>query len=126
MNLNDVIAFRQKIHWNTINSLLGVNDELHNLAKSKNKTVRVAEDFKETKGNCNIKIPHIALKKFNGHVPNFQEFWVQFIAAIHKNDSLMDVETVNYFKSLLTDLAAKVISRLLLTSNKYKKAIEIK
>ncbi|XP_035232774.1 uncharacterized protein LOC118204577 [Stegodyphus dumicola] len=79
----------------------------------------------EIKTNYNTKLPRITLETFSGDLCKFTEFWAQYKAAIHENNTLQDVEKFNYLRSLLTGSAAKAISGLPLIGENYIKAIEI-
>ncbi|GIY52055.1 uncharacterized protein CEXT_266531 [Caerostris extrusa] len=79
----------------------------------------------ERKLKTNTKLPRISLDKFSGDICRFQEFWPQYEAAVHENESLQDIEKFNYLKSLLTDSAATAISGLPLTPENYRKEVDI-
>ncbi|KAH6931412.1 hypothetical protein HPB50_024380 [Hyalomma asiaticum] len=71
------------------------------------------------------RLPKLELKKFDGKRKNWQPFWEQFEAAIHKNHELSDIDRFNYLKSLLSGEAEGAIAGLQATAECYADAIEI-
>ena len=47
-----------------------------------------------------IKLPKLEISKFDGSITNWRGFWDQFLIAIHKNDSLEDLDKFTYFKTV--------------------------
>ena len=45
-----------------------------------------------------VKLPKLALCKFDGDIINWKGFWDQFLIAIHENDSLADIDKFSYLK----------------------------
>ncbi|XP_035220903.1 uncharacterized protein LOC118193845 [Stegodyphus dumicola] len=97
-----------------------VNRYIQNVGKT-----GTTSQVSEIKTNYNTKLPRITLETFSGDLCKFTEFWAQYKAAIHENNTLQDVEKFNYLRSLLTGSAAKAISGLPLIGENYIKAIEI-
>ena len=75
--------------------------------------------------NVNCKLPELELPLFKGQALKWQGFWDQFNVAIHQNESLSDINKVNYLKRFLTGEALVSISGLALSSDNYKEAIDI-
>ncbi|GBM44589.1 hypothetical protein AVEN_250568-1 [Araneus ventricosus] len=50
---------------------------------------------------CSVKLPRLQIPQYDGYILNFNDFYSQFEAAIHKNSNLSDVEKFNYLKSYL-------------------------
>eukprot|EP00794_Sanderia_malayensis_P019297 gene19297-biopygen16177 len=44
----------------------------------------------------NVKLPKLELKKFNGKIHEWQEFWDGFCSAIHDNDHLANVDKFKF------------------------------
>ena len=42
-----------------------------------------------------VKLPKLELPKFDGDIFNWQGFWDQFLAAIHENGSLTDIDNLH-------------------------------
>ena len=57
-----------------------------------------------------VKLPKFNLKPFSGRVHEWQEFWDSFNSAIHQNESLANVEKLNYLRGYLEDKARSVIA----------------
>ena len=72
-----------------------------------------------------VKLPKLELKKFDGNILKWTEFWDRFESTIHNNKSLHNVDIFNYLKSQLQGTAAEVLSGLELTKDNYNVAIEL-
>ena len=75
--------------------------------------------------NVNCKLPELELPVFKGQALKWQGFWDQFNVAIHQNESLSDINKLNYLKRFLTGEALASISGLALSSDNYQEAIDI-
>ena len=62
------------------------------------------------------KLPKLEVKKFNGKLCEWQEFWDSFESAIHMNDGLSNVDKFSYLRSLLLGSAKSAIGGFALTS----------
>ena len=71
------------------------------------------------------KLPKLEVKKFNGKLCEWQEFWDSFESAIHMNDGLSNVDKFSYLGSLLLGLAKSAVGGFGLTSANYESAIEL-
>ena len=71
------------------------------------------------------KLPKLEVKKFNGKLCEWQEFWDSFESAIHMNDGLSNVDKFSYLRSLLLGSAKSAIGGFALTSANYESAIEL-
>ena len=72
-----------------------------------------------------LKLPKLVIKKFGGNYAEYQSFWDSFDAAIHNNESLNDIEKLNYLRSYLEGPAAATITGLALTKENYKSAVDL-
>ena len=72
-----------------------------------------------------VKLPKLELKKFDGSIFKWAEFWDAFESAIHSNKQLHDVDKFNYLKAQLKGTASEVISGLELTQENYNIAINL-
>ena len=71
--------------------------------------------------NGKVKLLKLEISKFNGDVINWKGLWDQFCSAIHKNNSISDVDKFSYLKTFLCDFATATISGLsLLAANMSK------
>ena len=43
-----------------------------------------------------VKLPKLEVRKFSGKIQDWREFWDMFESAIHKNESLSDVDKFTY------------------------------
>ncbi|GIX82397.1 reverse transcriptase [Caerostris extrusa] len=110
---------------NNLTVLLEHKEALEGLDKSIECVINDNDELqKEIKGSLEY-TESIVLYKFSDDICRFQEFWLQYGAAIHENENLQDIEKFNYLKSLLTDSVATVISGIPLTPENYRKAVEI-
>ena len=71
------------------------------------------------------KLPKLEVKKFNGKLSEWQEFWDSFESAIHQNDGLSNVDKFSYLRSLLLEPAKSAIGGFALTSANYEAALEL-
>jgi hypothetical protein len=105
----------------------------NSLVSSKNSETSSKNGQSETSGKNgqservknNIKLPKLEIKKFHGKHSEYQTFRESFEAAIHSNESLSDIEKLNYLRSYLEGPAAASIAGLSLTNENYKIAVDI-
>ena len=72
-----------------------------------------------------VKLPKLVIKKFGGNHAEYQSFWDSFDATIHSNESLNDIEKLNYLRSYLEGPAAATITGLALTKENYRIAVDL-
>ena len=46
-----------------------------------------------------VKLPKLELRKFNGKVEDWPDFWDSFYSAIHNDDQLAEVDKFKYLRS---------------------------
>ena len=90
---------------------------------SSNKSSAKKKDAKQIAQT--VKLPKLVIKKFGGNHAEYQSFWDSFDAAIHSNESLNDIEKLNYLRSYLEGPAAATITGLALTKENYKIAVDL-
>ena len=78
-----------------------------------------------TKQNIHVNLPKLQIQPFNGNPLEWLTFWDSFRNAVHENDSLSDIDKMNYLKGMLANEAARAIAGLPITSQNYRKAIEL-
>ncbi|XP_071055173.1 uncharacterized protein [Onthophagus taurus] len=71
-----------------------------------------------------VRLPKLELKKFNGDIATWPEFWEQFKQSVHDSE-LDDVGKFAYLKSYLTGRAAATIAGLTSSGASYVNAIEL-
>ena len=85
-----------------------------------------ASSSKKTKGlTQTVKLPKLVIKKFGGNHTEHQAFWDSFDAAIYSNETLSDIEKLNYLRSFLEGPAVALIAGLALTKDNYKVAVDL-
>ena len=72
-----------------------------------------------------VKLPKLALKRFNGDLTKWATFWDSFESSIHSHPGLLGVDKFNYLNTLLEGPAAEAISGLKLTTANYGEAVAI-
>ena len=72
-----------------------------------------------------VKLPRLSLPHFSGDITKWATFWDSYESAVHKSDSLNDIDKFNYLRSLLERAAYDAISGLTLSAANYKEAIDI-
>ena len=79
----------------------------------------------QTKQTVHVNLPKLQIQPFNGNPLEWLTFWDSFRNAVHENDSLSDIDKMNYLKRVLANEAARAIAGLPITSRNYGKAIEL-
>ena len=102
-------------------------EEKINLEKLQYETKKIeTENINEIKQRqLTVKLPKLDLKKFDGNILKWTEFWDAFEATIHKNESLHEVDKFNYLKSQLQGQAIELLSGLELTKDNYEIAVNL-
>lgn len=72
-----------------------------------------------------VRLPKLEIRKFDGKIEHWQEFWDCFKSSVDQNDGLSEVDKFSYLRGLLQDQARASISGLALTSANYKSAKEL-
>ena len=72
-----------------------------------------------------VKLPKLELKKFDGNILKWQEFWDAFDSTIHQNNRLQRVDKFNYLRNQLVGSANETVAGLDLTYNNYDIAIKL-
>ena len=79
----------------------------------------------QPKSSVRVRLPKLEMRKFDGKLHEWQEFWDSFESAINKNDSLGDVDKFSYLNRLLVGPARSAIAGFALTSANYGSAVEL-
>ena len=93
--------------------------------KCKAEIVIATSEKKNVEKQQPVRLPKLELKKFYGDLLKWQSFWDSFESTIHKNDTLNDIDKLNYLRSLLQGDALRTIAGLELTNSNYDVAIDI-
>ena len=72
-----------------------------------------------------IKLPKLEIKKFNGKLQEWSEFWDSFNSAIHSEQGLAKVDKFKYLRGFLEEPVRRVIAGLAMTEENYDAAVEI-
>ena len=75
--------------------------------------------------NIKARLPKLEVRKFNGKVHEWQEFWNSFRSAIHDNTQLSDVDKFCYLRGLIEGPAKATIAGFSLTADNYNTAVEL-
>ena len=78
-----------------------------------------------TKQTIHVNLPKLQIQPFNGNPLEWLTFWDSFRNAVHENDSVSDIDKMNYLKGMLANEAPRAIAGLPITSQNYGKAIEL-
>ena len=70
-------------------------------------------------------LPKLEVKRFNGKIQEWQEFWDSFDSSVNQNDALSEVDKFAYLKGLLVGPAQTTIAGFTLTATNYKEALEL-
>ena len=74
--------------------------------------------------NTKAKLPKLEVKRFNGRLQDWQEFWDSFQSSIDGNDNLSAVDKFSYLKSLVQEPARSTIAGFALTTVNYEAAVQ--
>eukprot|EP00794_Sanderia_malayensis_P019568 gene19567-biopygen14529 len=72
-----------------------------------------------------VNLLKLELKKFEGKIYEWQEFWDGYASAIHENEQLASVDKFKYLKSLLEEPARGVIKGKPITEANYELAVAL-
>jgi deoxyribodipyrimidine photolyase len=72
-----------------------------------------------------VKLPKLEIKKFDGNLAKWREFWDSYECAIHKNDKLSEIDKFSYLRGLLEGQASTEIAGFALTGVNYKEAVDL-
>ena len=103
-------------------------EEKINLEKLHIEKMKVGEERQITTrqvSKISVKLQRLELKKFDGGIFKWVEFWDAFESAIHSKKQLHDVDKFNYLKAQLKEAASEVISGLGLTQENYNITINL-
>ncbi|XP_061724166.1 uncharacterized protein LOC133530287 [Cydia pomonella] len=75
-----------------------------------------------TSNSGEVKLPRISLPSFNGDYTEWQSFHDLFMALVHNNESLQDVQKLHYLKSSLAGEAEALLRQFSITAENYKEA----
>ena len=71
------------------------------------------------------RLPKLEVRKFNGKVQEWQEFWDAVESAIDQNESLTAVDKFAYLRSLVTEQARSSFAGFSLTAVNYAAAVDV-
>ena len=84
-----------------------------------------AESTMSSMEGSGVKLPKLAIPKFDGDIMNWRTFWEQFCISIHDKSSLSDSEKLAYLRHSLKDGSARnMIEGLSRSGECYKEAID--
>ena len=96
------------------------------LKSCENKTMQPKTDATDAPSfSTKIKLPTVALKRFDRGPSKWQTFWESFCSAVHKDESLPDIMKFHHLNSLLEGKAAATIGGLSVSGSTYKEAIKL-
>ena len=74
-----------------------------------------------------MKLPPISLPKFSGSIDQYRSFlgYFFFLAPVHANDEVDEVQKFHFLKSSLEGDAAKIISGFSITKENYSQAVDL-
>ncbi|XP_057305140.1 uncharacterized protein LOC130642082 [Hydractinia symbiolongicarpus] len=105
-----------------------VERERMNVEKMKVETeekLRVIETEKISKTKVGVRLPKLELRKFDGDVLKWREFWDTYESTIHNNPGLQDVDKFKYLKCHLSGPASDLIAGIDITNTNYDIAIKL-
>ena len=71
------------------------------------------------------RLPKLEVKKFNGRIQEWQEFWDAFESSVHKNDGLSAEDKFSYLRSLVQEPARSSMAGFALTGANYEEAVQV-
>ena len=95
------------------------------VAESLKSNSSISESHRSFTTAVRVKLPKLELRKFNGKLQEWNEFWDSFNSAVHTDPGLAKVDKFKYLRSFLEEPVRRVISGLALTDDNYDSAVEI-
>lgn len=123
-----------------------VNTEIHSLLNTVPETDEVEDLYFEVSSNIKYlksknsvvvvevasaapvfsKLPNLELRSYSGkEISKFKEFYEMFVAVVHNQKSLSDVQRLCYLRKYLEGEALALINNLPLINDSYEAAIEL-
>ena len=90
------------------------NDSISETGETNSREVRLS-----TSVTAFVKLPTINIKVFDGEPENWHTFIDSFECAIDKNDTLPDIQKMNYLKNLVEGKAATINSSIKLANENF-------
>ena len=84
-----------------------------------------AEKLTKSNAGVHLPLPKLELKKFDGDVLKWKEFWDTYESTIHTNASLQNVDKFKYLKCHLTGQASDLVAGIDITNVNYDIAITL-
>jgi len=72
-----------------------------------------------------VKLPKLEVKRFDGKIEEWQEFWDCYESSIHSNTTLSSADKFSYLRGLLGEAAKTAVSGLALMSVNYQVTIDL-
>ena len=72
-----------------------------------------------------VKLPKLKIRKFSGHIYEWQDFWDAFSSAVHHSKDLADIDNLKYLRGYLEGSARSVIAGVRTTESSYATAMEL-
>ena len=119
--IDEAGKFREDIH----EVMIKIDNLLLSATKAEASAVSTASSSVAAKKASTAKLPKLEIQKFGGDASQWFTFWDNFVASIHNNEELSDVERFSYLKGLLTGPAAATVAGLALTESNYQNAVEL-
>ena len=85
----------------------------------------IVSDTTSSRAFSGVRLPKINLPKYNGDVTKYQHFIQSFKCSIEANESLSNVNKLNYLINSLEGPAYKALEGLQIIEENYKKAMDI-
>lgn len=92
---------------------------------SKGKPPAQIDVSKPSTSNSEVRLPRISIPTFNGNYTEWQSFHDLFVALIHNNASIENVQKLHYLKSSLTGDAEVLLRQFSITGDNYADAWSI-
>lgn len=126
--LDEQIALRSKFNDQFHFCHVALKDRLTALEDAK--ALKAAEAFRNQNGGANdganrqkvVKLPKIEIAQFNGHYENWTAFHDLFHSLIHTNESIDDVQKLQYLRSSVINEAETLIKSIPITEANYAEA----
>ena len=79
----------------------------------------------QSTSGATIRLPKLVIPLFSGDPLQWQSFWDCFEAAVHSNNSLTNVQKLNYLHAQLQHDAARVVAGFPLTGVNYEHSVTL-
>lgn len=97
----------------------------HDVVKKETKPIVTENGPIDSRVKMGVRLPKIFIKTFTGEPTSWQQFHDTFLATVHKNSQLSNIEKFSYLKGYLGGEAEKCVEGITVTEENYEEALKV-